>query len=244
MQTPSTIAWSRAAGQNLLLQALPEPVFEFLRPRLRRMDFHAGDVLFAAGDTINAIYFMHVGAVSLVVELSSGEMVESAMVGRDSVVGGAAALDDRHTVYKAIVQVPGAGVSLDIDAARHMAQESLAFRTAIFRHEQMILAQAQQSAACNATHNLSERLARWLLRVRDVTGSDSFQLTQEFIAEMLGVGRTSVSIVAHTLQQAGMISYSRGHIRIVNLDALRDAACECYGSVKYHYDRLTQSPRA
>ena len=108
----------------------------------------------------------------------------------------------------------------------------------------MILAQAQQSAACNATHNLQERLARWLLRVRDVTGSDRYELTQEFIAEMLGVGRTSVSVVAHQWQQAGLISYRRGHISIDNLDAMQDTACECYAAVKAQYDRLMQMPQS
>ena len=107
-------------------------------------------------------------------------------------VGAGAALDDRDAVYKAIVQVAGNGYALDVDFARHIARDSEEFRSTIIRHEYLVLAQAQQSAACNATHNLSERLARWLLRVRDVTGSDSFVLTQEYIAEMLGVGRTSV----------------------------------------------------
>ena len=99
----------------------------------------------------------------------------------------------------------------------------------------------QQSLVCNTQHPVEARLARWLLRVRDVTGSDSFVLTQEYIAEMLGVGRTSVSIVAHTLQQAGLISYRRGHITIENIEALQDTACECYATIKGHYDRLLQS---
>ena len=122
-----------------------------------------------------------------------------------------------------------------------MANDSEEFRRAIMGHEQMILAQAQQSAACNATHNLHERLARWLLRVRDATQSDSFELTQEFIAEMLGVGRSSVSLVAHALQEAGLINYSRGRIIIKNIEALRDSACECYETIKSNYDRLLQS---
>ena len=151
---------------------------------------------------------------------------------------GGAALDDRDGLCKAIVQVAGSMLSLDVDHARHIARGSEEFRSTIIRHEQLILAQAQQSAACNATHDLNERLARWLLRVRDVTESNSFDLTQEFIAEMLGVGRTSVSLVAHTLQQAGMISYRRGRIVIEDTQALEDTACECYRTVKGHYDRL------
>jgi CRP-like cAMP-binding protein len=231
-------------GQNLVLQALPLTVLDRLKPRLAARSFAAGEVLFAADDTVSNLYFLQSGAVSLVSELAGGQMIESAMVGRDGVIGGGAALDDREAVHKAIVQVPGQGLSLDVDTARQVARDSETFRTAIIRHEQLVLAQAQQSAACNATHNLPERLARWLVRVRDATGSDSFVLTQEFIAEMLGVGRTSVSIVAHSLQQAGLVSYRRGHIKIEKVDALRDIACECYGTVKERYARALSLERA
>jgi CRP-like cAMP-binding protein len=207
--------------QNLFLRALPGGVLDKLKPRLRPRSFAAGHVLFAAGDKIDAVYFMRSGAVSLVLELTNGQMIESAMVGRDGVVAGGAALDDRDAMYKAIVQVSGDGLSVDVETVRQVARESEPFRTAIIRHEQLILAQAQQSAACNAAHNLEERLARWLLRVRDVTGSDTFELTQEFMAEMLGVRRTSVSIVAHAMQAAGLISYRRGHVSITSWKAYR-----------------------
>src|SRR5262249_15827733 len=161
---------------------------------LRMTRTNAGDVLFTAGDNVSNIYFPQSGAVSLVLELSSGQMIESAMIGRDSVAGAGAALDSRISTYKAIVQVSGSAYALDIDTARRVVRESNEFRQTLVQHEQLILAQAQQSAACNATHHLSERLARWLLRVRDVTGEDSFHLTQEFISEMLGVRRTTVSL--------------------------------------------------
>jgi CRP-like cAMP-binding protein len=102
----------------------------------------------------------------------------------------------------------------------------------------MILVQAQQSAACNATHTVEARLSRWLLRCRDLHESDELLLTQEFVADMLGVRRTSVSVVANTLQQAGFIRYRRGHIRILNVEGLRETACECYESVKTQANRL------
>jgi CRP-like cAMP-binding protein len=228
--------------QNLLLRYLPSLVLEKLKPRLRALTLSPGQVLFSAGDKIGNIYFPRAGAVSLVCELSSGQMIETAMVGYDSVVGGGAALDDRDAMYKAIVQIGGTGFALDADAARHAARESEEFRKAIIRHEQLTLAQAQQSAACNATHTLNERLARWLLHTRDVLGSDGFLLTQEFMAEMLGVRRTSVSIVAHTLQEAGLINYRRGHIRIEKPDELQHAACECYGTIRMRYDVLRKEP--
>jgi CRP-like cAMP-binding protein len=108
----------------------------------------------------------------------------------------------------------------------------------LIRHEQTVYAQAQQSAACIASHHVEARLCRWMLRARDLSGSDTLPFTQEFLAEMLGVQRSSVSVVAHTLQRAGLIKYSRGRIQIVNLEGLQEASCECYATVKSHYHAL------
>jgi CRP-like cAMP-binding protein len=108
----------------------------------------------------------------------------------------------------------------------------------LIRHEQTVYAQAQQSAACLAKHHIQARLCRWLLRARDLAGCDTLNFTQEYLAEMLGVQRSSVTVVAHTLQAAGLIEYSRGKIQIVDVDALHDGACECYETMKRHYGRL------
>jgi CRP-like cAMP-binding protein len=219
-----------------VLRDLPNATLDALKPRLRTQNFAPGQVLFAAGDQINKLYFMRSGAVSLVCELASGQMVESAMIGSDSVVGGGAALDNREAIYKAVVQIGGMGFALDVVTARHIARESEDFRRALFRNEQLILAQAQQSAACNARHSLRERLAKWLLRTRDVVGNDAFTLTQEYMAEMLGVRRTSMSLVAHALRQARLISYRRGQIKINNPEALHREACECYSNIRLRYN--------
>jgi CRP-like cAMP-binding protein len=130
------------------------------------------------------VHFPHSGVVSLVVAMESGDTIESAMIGRESLVGASAGLNGQISVYKAIVQVAGAGSVLDTDRFRGMADASVDFRTTLFRHEQLILVQAQQSAACNAIHTVEARLARWLLRCRDLQGSDDLQLTQEFISQM------------------------------------------------------------
>jgi hypothetical protein len=130
-----------------------------------------------------------------------------------------------------------------VETARRFVRESDEFRTTLVRHQQLILAQAQQATACNVAHDISRRLARWLLRARDVTGSDTFHLTQEFIADMLGVRRTSVSVEAHALQQAGLISYRRGNITINRPDALLQSSCECYSVIKNHYERLLPTPQ-
>lgn len=223
---------------NLFLASLSAPDFEVLRSHLKTVELAQGTVLFEAGDEIHQVYFPHAGVISLVVPLASGEMIESAMVGRDSVVGASYALGGRVSMSKAIVQIAGRGSVLDAEKLTSLAAASPALHTALFRHDQVILAQAQQSAACNATHTVEARLSRWLLRCRDLQGSDDLMLTQEFLGQMLGVRRTSVSVVANTLQQSGLIRYSRGHIRILNLEKLRETACECYQTVKAHSDRL------
>jgi CRP-like cAMP-binding protein len=230
-------------GRNLFLLALSPTTFALLRPLLRPTELPSRRVLFGSGDEVTEVYFVQSGAVSLVTELRDGAMIETAMVGRDGIVGGGFAFGSRSASYTAIVQVAGHGHSIDIEAASRIAGEQEEFRTAIIRYEQFVLAQAQQSAACNVTHHLHERLARWMLRLRDVTGCDNMHVTQESIAEMLGVGRTSVSITAHTMQQAGLIENKRGNVHIKNLDGLCDTACECYRTIKLRYESAQQSVR-
>jgi CRP-like cAMP-binding protein len=119
------------------------------------------------------------------------------------------------------------------DDRRAKAQESATFRANVARHEQFLLAQAQQAAACNAAHSLEQRLSRWLLRCHDLVGSE-IRLTQEFLAEMLGVRRASVTLVAQVLQQAGLIEYRRGHVKLLDINGLRESACECYSTISAH----------
>jgi CRP-like cAMP-binding protein len=218
--------------QNLSFSELAAPVRQKLEPHLERKNFVAGQVLFMPGDKVSRLYFLNSGAVSLITSLASGQTVEFGLVGRNSVIGGAAVLADDNARYQAVVQVDGHGYSLDVESARCFAREYSEFQTMMARHEQLILFQAQQSSACNAVHDIEQRLSRWLLGVRDVVGQDSFRLTQELMSEMLGVRRTSVTAVAQKLQQAGFISYVRGHIKIERLDALRSCACECYSTIK------------
>jgi CRP-like cAMP-binding protein len=223
---------------NLLLASLPPENMAALVPHLRVVQLPQETVLFEAGDTIKAIYFPHTGIVSIVVDLASGETIETAMIGRDSLVGGSAALDDDIALNRAVVQVAGVASVVDVGTFRGLAQQSHTFHATMARHRQFILAQAQQSAACNAAHTLEARLSRWLLRCRDLLGSDDIHLTQEFLAEMLGARRTSVTLVASALKQAGFIQYRRGHIRVIDVEGLRDSACECYRTNKAQGNRL------
>jgi CRP-like cAMP-binding protein len=225
-------------SSNRVLASLVEAEFTTLLPHLRSVVLPQEMVLFGTGDIIDHVYFPHAGVVSIVVQLASGPIIEAAMIGRESVVGGLSALYSNISINRAIVQVAGAATVVDVGHVRHLAEQSAGFRTTLIKHEQVLLAQSQQSVACNATHAIEARLSRWLLRCRDLVGSDDLPLTQEFIAQMLGVRRTSVTLVAKTLQQAGFVRYRRGRICVINLAGLTESACECYGTVKAISDRL------
>jgi CRP-like cAMP-binding protein len=228
-------------SSNHILASLSEEVFAALRPHLSAIEFKHGAVLAEPGAAIRNVYFPHGGIISFVVELNSGEMIETAMVGKDGVVNAASALDGKVSLNKTIVQLAGAGSVVSADVLRMVADEFADFRALLNRHEQVLFAQSQQSAACNASHLVEARLCRWLLRTRDLADSEDLTITQEFLAQMLGVRRSSLSVVAHTLQKAGFIRYRRGHVRILDRPGLEEAACECYGVVKAHYDRLLMS---
>ena len=223
---------------NLLLASLSPSDTAVLQRYLKPVFLEQHRVLCEPGQPVDAVYFPVGAIVSLVVGLSTGETVEAAMVGKDGVIGAAAALDGRISLSRGIVQLAGEAMQCEVPALRTVAMQSQSLLSIMIRHEQTVYAQAQQSAACMAAHDIEERLCRWLLRARDLAGSDTLHFTQEFLAEMLGVRRSSVSVVAHTLQQAGMIKYSRGRIQILDLEGLRETACECYGTIKSQYQLL------
>jgi CRP-like cAMP-binding protein len=225
---------------NLLLASLPPATLKNVTPHLTIRDLKQSGVLAETHGVMEEVYFPHSGVISLVVEMKEGDMLETAMVGRDGVFGVTAALDGKVSLNKAIVQMPGTASVMRIDRAGDLALADVAFRSRLIRHEQALFACAQQSAACNASHLVEARLCRWLLRMRDLAGDD-LPLTQEFLGQMLGVRRTSVSIVAGTLQAAGLIRYRRGHIRLLDVDGLKEAACECYETVKANYDMLCKA---
>ena len=227
--------------KNLLLGLLSPSDLKLLTPHLKSAHFEQQHVLFEAEEKISHVYFPTGAVVSLVITLSTGEIIEAAMVGVDGVVGASAALDGKISLSRGIVQLAGEIVVCEIDTLKSAAMQSPKLLSLLIRHEQTVYAQAQQSAACFATHQVEARLCRWLLRARDLSESDNLPFTQEYLAEMLGVRRTSVTAVAHTLQEAGLIKYARGKIQIVNAKKLQESACECYGSVKAHYEKLIGS---
>jgi CRP-like cAMP-binding protein len=201
-----------------VLQSLSRDDFELLRPHLRDVKLEHGKVLFDQGGHIEHVYFPYSGAVSFVVPLSDGVMIEAGLIGKDGVVGTPAALNGAKSLSRAVVQVPCEAVVMRSHEASAAVAASESLRAKLYQHDQLLLAQAQQSAACHAMHNVEERLCRWILRSRDVVETDTLQLTQEFIAQMIGVRRTSVTLAASHLQKIGFIKYRRGNIRIVDVD--------------------------
>jgi CRP-like cAMP-binding protein len=216
---------------NRLLQTLSAADFAVARPHLEVVELARGNLLVEAGEALTHVYLPHSGIISIVVSLSQGQAVEVAMVGRDGIVGASEALCDAISLTDAVVLCPGTASMITVANLKAIADQSVAWRQLLVRHEQVLLAQAQQSAACNAAHSVEERLSRWLLRARDLWDGETLPMTQELLARMIGVQRNAVSIVAHTLQQAGVLSYSRGQIEILDVDALRATACECYHAV-------------
>jgi len=226
---------------NALLASLSTADTSALKPHLKLTDCNSKQVLTEAGDLISLVYFPTSCVISLVVGLASGEMIEAAMVGRDGVFGAAAALDGKKSLSRAIVQLPGKAFACPAQALAAAAFQSKSLISTLVRHEQTLYAQAQQSTACMATHDVQARFARWLLRARDLADSNNLPFTQEFLAEMLGVRRTTISPVANTFQQAGIIRYTRGRIEILDVEALKDSACECYEAIRTGYQDLLNS---
>jgi CRP-like cAMP-binding protein len=231
--------------RNHFLSQLPDREREVLQPHLKAVELESGKVLHRAGEIMERIYFPDDGVVSFVVGMSDGRFVEAGMFGRNSLVSPGAALDGQRALNQAVVQARGSALVTDAAALKRLARESEAVRSSLAAHEQMMMAQCQQVAACNALHELEARLSRWLLQTSDLLRSHTLPLTQEFISQMLGVTRSSVTLTAKCLQQVGLISYHRGSVRIVDREGLQDTSCECYAAINAHIHRLSGwSPQA
>jgi len=222
--------------QNRLLASLaPEDLQQL---DLTSADLTAGEVLERPGYRgFEYVYFPCTGIISLVVALKGGRLVETGMVGRDGVVGANAALDHSHLIARGVVSIGGTAFKATLDKVRLLADRRPSFRALLAQHAQMLLAEAQQSAACNATHTLEARMCRWLLRSRDLAGDD-LPITQDFLAQMLSVRRVGVSLAARALQSAGIIRCARGHLIIVDVKQLREASCGCHKALRAHCDRM------
>jgi CRP-like cAMP-binding protein len=213
---------------NKLLASLPRDHFDRLLPHLSTVSFQQGAVLYEAGDEVDQVYFPHDGMLSLLAVLRDGKAIETATVGREGVVGAMAGLGLYKSLVRVVVQMPLALSKIAATHFRMVAGGSDIIRNLCIRYNEVLLSQARVTAACNALHPIEARFCRWLLQSADRAASDTVPLTQEFLAEMLGVRRTSVTEVASKVQNAGVITYSRGVIKILDRPALSRMSCECY----------------
>ena len=229
--------------KNFLLNRLDPDVLERLSSALVVVPLTQGEVLAESHARIEKVYFPHTGVISCVVETIGGGAIETGMIGNDGVFGASQALDGKVSLNHVVMQVSGEVSVISSDLLREAADAIPSLRGLLVKYDQFFLAQVQQTAACNALHTVQARTCKWLLRMHDLAGPDLF-LTQDFLAQMMGVRRTSVTEVAGELQKAGMISYSRGRIRLLDLDMISQRACECESDVRSHYRRIFHSNEA
>jgi CRP-like cAMP-binding protein len=224
--------------KNRLLRALPPDLLSRLLPRMRPVSLLLRDSLMVPETSVNAAYFVESGWVSLVTSLDDGTQAEVGLIGNEGMVGLPLVTGVNTAFVEAFVQADGAALRMEARVFRAAMEEEPVLRTVLFRYLEAMTAQISQTAACNGRHDLEQRLARWLLMAHDRAEGDEIQITQEFLALMLCVYRPSVSVVASTLQRAGMIRYGRGHITILDRKGLEETACDCYRVVKSRFDQL------
>jgi CRP-like cAMP-binding protein len=226
---------------NWLLSALNPDDFSRLKTQAREVPLEVGTVLYEARRPIPYVYFLTSGLVSVVTSMEDGTTIEVMIVGREGIVGLSALHSSKVTVStRAFMQISGVGFKVEADFMRKEFQQNARLRELLFGYFQFAFAQVSQCAACNRLHSLEERLARWLLMVQDREVSDQFKLTHEFLGQMLGTRRPSVSLAAAALQRQGLIRYHRGQIDILDRKRLEKVSCECYPLIKESWDVLSE----
>ena len=215
-------------GENQLLAALSASDYSLLRPHLRDVRIELGSELQDYGQRTQHVYFPLSGMISLLCVMHDGKVVETAVVGREGVLGAECGFGIWHANSRAVVQIPGQAARIGAAQFQEAMRESKRMCELFIRYRELRMAQTQQSAACNALHGAESRLSRWLLQTSDVIGAEVVPLTQEFLSQMLGVRRTTVTAIARSLQETGMIHYTRGRIEISDRAKLENCACECY----------------
>ena len=230
------------AAQNRLLAALDAEDQQLLAGRLSPVTLEKGALLYDPGDMVDTVYFPDDCVISLMTLMESGAAIESATIGREGALGLMSAVSPRQSLSRAIVQVSGRARRISAPHLHRAWEQSAQLRDLIDRHTEALFAHAIHSVACNALHSVEARFCRWLLSCHDRIDSNTVSLTQEFLADMLGVQRTTVTVVARALQAAGLIRYRRGVVDIVDRQGLEAIACECYGAVRRNYERLLPEP--
>lgn len=224
---------------NRLIRALKPGDRRLIAPALEAVTLPAGKVLFEPGADVTQVYLPCGGTIAaLILNLKDGAAAESAMVGQEGAIGGIVSEGNKPAFARAVVQLPGPALRLKASVLDKARRQSASLRDHFARYADCLLAQVLQSVACNAVHQFDARLARWLLTVQDRTGQADLPLTQSMIAEMLGVHRPYAARVVRDLDRAGAITRRRGLVTIADRAKLEARACECYGYLKRHFERL------
>ena len=218
--------------KNRILAALPESEYQLLAPHLTPYELPHGKILYDFGDTIEYAYFPSNALISLVTQMHDGKIIEVGLVGSDGMSGIAALMGQKTSSDRAMVQIPDGGVRAKIAVIKDQFKRGLELQNILLRYANALLRQVSQTAACNATHTAEQRLSRWMLMCQDRVHADELNLTQEFIAEMLGTRRATVNVAALVLQSSGLIRYNRGRIKITDRPGLEAFSCECYEVLK------------
>ena len=227
------------AHRNRLLHTITSRGYANFDAQLERVDLSIRDMLARQGESFTHAWFPETCVISLVNVMSDGSAIEVGTVGHEGFAGLPAYLEADASECDTFCQVPGTALRLPMDAVLQAASLSAPMRRLLGRYTQSYLTQVSQSAACNRAHDIEQRCSRWLLMTHDrVDGAPEFSLKQEFLAYMLGVRRAGVTLAAGRLQERGLIRYRRGNIRVIDRAGLEGAACECYGIVRRHFDRL------
>ena len=236
----------RDEPRNRVLGALPPDEYALLLMRLEPCAINTLDVLADAERSLRHVYFPETALISVLRRMRDGTLIEAYAVGRDGMVGVPHLLGDPGSPAGTILgEVPGSSLRMPLEELRGMLPELPALAALLPRLALALLDEVQQAVACNSLHTVEQRCARWLLMTHDRVGIDEFLLTHDVLSQMLAVRRAGVTVAAGVLQRAGIITYSRGHVRVVDRAGLEAAACECYGMVRAHGARLlghTQSP--
>jgi CRP-like cAMP-binding protein len=220
--------------KNTLLQHLDNDIIE--RLSLEPVTFETMHEIEYRGRPIKHLFFVEEGMASMTTTFKDGSQVEVGTFGYASVIGASALMGTKLSLYRVYTQIEGCGFSCTIEAAREEFRRGDVFQALMLRYVQAQLVQAAQSAACNAKHNMEQRLARWLLLCSDRAHTETFKISQEFLSDMLGSTRPTVSIAAGALKEEGLIEYNRGVIRIIDAGGLEERACECYDMIKNYLD--------
>lgn len=224
--------------KNHLLAALPEAEWRRWAPSLERVPMPLGEVLYEPGIALNHVYFPITSIISLLYVMENGASAEIAVVGNEGIVGVSLFMGGESTPSRAVVQSAGVGCRLKSQLMKEEFNKSGPVLHLLLRYTQALITQMAQTAVCNRHHSLDQQLCRWLLLSLDRLQGDELVMTQELIANMLGVRREGVTEGALKLQKAGLIQYSRGHITVLDRAGLEKRTCECYAVVKREYDRL------